>query len=134
MLTIAGSEYLTEKKKKEAMHNLLYRQFYKNMKKERKTTAAKKNLSTDVAKLLKKNGIPKTLALIAGKKVADAVAAKQKATEKAAAVVASRKRVAETIKKMAAFIIKKALLARARAKKLDKEAKVAKPRLKKSPP
>ena len=125
MLTIAG-EYSTQKEKKKAMHNLLCRQFYKHMKKEKKTAAAKKKLSGDVTKLLKKHSIPKTLSLIAGKKIADAAAAKIKAKKKAADDVEAKKRVAETKKKMAAFITKKALLAKARAVRLEKEAKRAK--------
>lgn len=125
MLTISG-DYSTDKQKKQAMHNLLCRQFYKHMKTDRKNAARKKKLSSDVAKLLKKHSIPKTLALIAGKKTAEAAAAKSKAKKKAAADVAAKKRVAETKKKMAAFIIKKALLAKARAVRLEKEAKRAK--------
>lgn len=126
-LKIAG-EYSTDRQKKEAMHNLLCRTFYKNLKKEKKTAVTKKKLSKDVAKILKTNSIPKTLVIIVGKKTADAVVAKKKATDKAAADVAAKKRVAETKKKMAAMIIKKALLARGRAKKLEREAIQAKVR------
>lgn len=126
VIKIADDKNLAEHQKKGAMHNLLCRYFYKFMKRERKTAGAKKKLSADVAKLVKKNSVNKTLALIAGKKIADAMVARHRAKKKAAADVAAKKRVAETKRKMAALIIKKALLARAKAKKLDKEAKAAK--------
>ena len=103
-------------------HKLICRQFYRKMKNDGK----KKKVSGGVAKILKKNSIPETLALMGARKAGSALAAKEKANKKAAADVAAKDMAVKNAKRKAAAVINSAVAAAARARALKKEAAAAK--------
>lgn len=120
MIAIAGAD-ATLAKQKAAMHKLICRQFYKNLKIERKN----KKISKGVASILKKNSISQTLAQAGAKKAAAALLKKEKDKKKAAADVAAKEKAVKEAKRKAASVIKRALQANMRAKKLAREASEA---------
>lgn len=117
MIAIAGQDAPLAKQKA-AMHKIICRQFYKNLKIERKN----KKVTKGVASILKKNSISKTLADAGAKKAAAALKKKEQDKKKAAAAVAAKEKAAKKAKRHAAFVIKRAVAAAARARLLKKAA------------
>ena len=126
LIAIAG-ENAPLKKQKAEYHKLICKKFYETMKAENGAKSAqKKKLSSGVAKILKKNSIPETLASIGAKKAAAALKKKEAAIKKAAADVAAKEKAVREQQRKAASVIKKALVANVKAKKLAREAADAK--------
>ncbi|CAN0597543.1 unnamed protein product, partial [Laminaria digitata] len=123
LIAIAG-ENAPLKKQKAAYHKLICKKFYEIMKAEKGTTSAaqKKKISSGVAKILKKNSIPETLALVGAKKAASALKKKDAATKKAATDVTAKEKPAKEARRKADSVIKRVLAANVKAKKLEKEA------------
>ena len=78
-------------------------------------------MSRDVARLLTKNSIPRTLEVTGDKKDCKALAAKEKTKKRAATDLVAKKKVAELMKKKAAGIIKQAVQVGARARVLKRK-------------
>ncbi|CBN80307.1 EsV-1-218 [Ectocarpus siliculosus] len=124
-----GSKDASAKQKKALFHKAICEYFYHQMKASGKNTASnKKKVSSSVSKVLEQNGIPNTLKIMGATHTAAALAAKEQAMKKAAANVAAKEKTAEDQRRKAAVIIKRAVEAAARARRLKKEADSAKTR------
>lgn len=86
---------------------------------------SKANLSRDVATVLNKNSIPRTLEIIGAKQAAKAVVRKQAAVKKAGITVAQKKKVAEMIKRREDRLKKEALEALRKNREKKASAKAA---------
>ncbi|CAN0555917.1 unnamed protein product [Ectocarpus sp. 12 AP-2014] len=125
----AGSKDASAKQKKALFHRAICEYFYQQMKASGKNTASnKKKVSSGVSKVLKKNSIPKTLKIMGARHSAAALAAKEQAMKKADADVAAKEKIAENERRKAKDIIRRAVVAAARARLLKKEAASAKTR------
>lgn len=121
-----ASKNRTTNQIKAVYHKQICKYFYDSMKASGTSTIPKKKkVSSSVAKILKKNSVPKTLAIMGAKKQATQMAAKQKAVKQASARVEAKKKAAEVAKIRARAIRRLFVRAAAKEKVLRKEAEAA---------
>lgn len=122
MTRAAAKQNATERQKKIIFRNIICNYFYKQM----KINGSMPQVKRGVSKLLKKHSVLKTLSLVGGKKVANAIVAKEKAVKKAKETVEDKKDTVEKKKSEMTSAKKKAASAARKAKNLEKFAKDAK--------
>ncbi|CAM9812079.1 unnamed protein product [Pylaiella littoralis] len=122
----ASKKDRTAQQIKAIYHKQVCKYFYDAMKASGTSTpSTRKKVSSSVSKMLKKNSVPKTLAIMGAKKVADALSAKEEAEKKAAKKIADKEKAMESAKRKAAAILRQYVRAAARERVLKKEAAAA---------
>lgn len=120
---------LTATQKKTLFDKTLCAHFYREMEASGKNTASnKKKVSSAMSKVLKRTSVAQTLKKMGATHTAAALAAKEQAMKKANTDVAIKEKIAEGQRRKAADIIKRAMKAHTRARRLKKEADSAKTR------
>lgn len=122
MIRAAEKQNATEKQKKVIFQKIICNFFYKEIKHRENMPVIKRG----VAKLVQKNSVRKTLSLVAGKKVVNAIVAKNKAVEKADDKVQDKKDTVEKNRREMTAAKKKAASEARKAKNLEKFASDAK--------